>query len=134
MHTQGADGRPQGLGNAAKQVAEHASSLARLEVELVLVELKAKVASLGKGIALGLGAVLFVLYALGFGLAALAAGLATAMSAWLALLIVTGGLVVVAVLLGLLAMSAVKRGTPPMPEQAIREAKVTAEVLKSDGR
>ena len=133
MHTQGADGgRPQGLGDAARQVAEHASSLARLEVELALIEVKAKLASLGKGIGLALGAVVLLLYALGFGFAAAAAGLATAMSTWLALLIVTGGLLLVVIVLALLAMRAVKRGTPPVPEQAIREAKATTEALRSD--
>jgi hypothetical protein len=76
---------------------------------------------------------LFLLYAVGFGLAAAAAGLATAVDVWIALLLVTLFLIVVAVVLGLLALRAVKRGTPPVPEQAIHEAKLTTEVLKSDG-
>ena len=39
-----------GLGEAAKQVAERASSIARLELELATLEVKSKVASLGIGI------------------------------------------------------------------------------------
>ena len=122
-----------GLGDAAKQVAEHASALARLEMELATLELKRKIAALGLGIGLGLGAAVFLLFMLGFGLATIAAALATAMSTWLALLIVTVALLVIAGILGVFALSAIKKGTPPVPEQAIQEAKRTTEALKSDG-
>ena len=122
-----------GLGATAKQDAEHASALVRLELELAQLELKRKVAALGKGIALGVGAAVFGLLLLGFGLATVAAALATFMPTWLALLIVTVLLLLVTALLGMLAMRAVKRGTPPVPEQAIAEAKRTKEVLAGDG-
>ena len=120
----------QGVGQATKSVAEHASALARLELELAALELKRKVIALAVGIGLGLGAVLFLLYALGFGLAAAAAGIATAVPVWGALLIVMGGLFVLTLVLGALAMMSLNRGTPPVPEQAIREAKLTTEALK----
>ena len=128
MHTPGTDGR--GLGATAKEVAEHASSLVRLEMELATLELKRKVTNLGIGIGLAIGAALFALYALGFLFATIAAGLATAMSTWLALLIVTVGLLIVTAILGLIGMSRIKKGTPPVPEQAIREAKLTSDALK----
>ena len=121
-----------GLGAAAKQVAEHASALARLELELAKLELGRKVAALGLGIGLGLGAALFALFALGFLFAAAAAALATAISTWLALLLVGAGLFLLAGLLGMLALGRIKKGTPPVPEQAIREAKLTQTALKSD--
>src|SRR5689334_14985872 len=84
-----------GLGDAAKNVAERASSIARLELELAALELKAKVATLGVGIGLTVGAAVFALIMLGFTFATIAAGLATFLPWWLALLIVTlvlGGL------------------------------------------
>jgi len=121
------------LGASAKQVAEHASALARLEVELAALEIKRKIASLGRGIAFGLVAALLLLYALGFGLASAAAGIATVTSVWAALLIVTGVLVVLMALFGALAAISFKRGAPPVPEQAIREAKLTSEALRHDG-
>ena len=121
-----------GLGAAAKQVAEHASSLARLELELAKLEIGRKIAALGVGIGLGLGAALFGLFGIGFLLAAVAAALATAISTWLALLLVGAGIFLLAGLLGALALGAIKRGTPPVPEQAIREAKLTQTALKSD--
>jgi hypothetical protein len=131
MPTPGADGNG-GLGAAAKQVAEHASALARLEIELAKLELGRKAASLGIGIGLGLAAVFFALFALGFLLAAAAAALATAISTWLALLLVGAGLFLLSGLAGMLALGRIKKGTPPVPEQAIREAKLTQTALKSD--
>jgi hypothetical protein len=116
-----------------KEVAEHASALARLEMELATLELRRKVAALGMGVGLGVGASIFLLFALGFGLAAGAAALATVFSTWLALLIVFGAVFLVAVILGLFALSAIKAGTPPVPEQAVREAKLTTEAIRGDG-
>lgn len=122
-----------GVGPAAKQVAEHASSLARLEVELAVLELKRKLVSLGLGIGLGVGALILVLLALGFGFLTVAAALATAVSTWLALLITTAILLGLAGLLGILGLAGIRKGTPPVPEQAIAEAKRTTEALKSNG-
>ena len=134
MHTQETERENEhGLGPAAKNVAERASALVRLELELATLELKRKVVSLAFGIGFGLGAAVLLLFALGFGIAAGAAGIATVTSVWLALLIVTGGLVLLALVLGLLALRAVKKGTPPVPEQALREARLTTEALKRDG-
>jgi uncharacterized membrane protein YqjE len=133
MPTQETDGR-HGLGAAVKEVAERASSIVRLELELAAMELKRKVVALGLGIGLALGAAIFLLFMLGFAFATVAAALATAMSTWVALLITTGILFLLAVLLGVLGLAKIRTGTPPVPEQAIREAKLTTEALKSDGR
>jgi hypothetical protein len=122
-----------GLGASAKQVAEHASALARLELELAGLELKRKVGNLGLGIGLAVGAAVFGLFALGFGFAAVAAALAIFLDIWLALLIVFGGLLLIALVLGLIGLQKIKHGTPPVPEQAIEEAKRTTAALKSNG-
>ena len=132
MHTHGTDSNG-GLGGAAKQVAEHASALARLELELAKLELRRKVVALGLGIGLAVAALIFLVFMIGFGLATVAAALATFLATWLALLIVTGGLLLVAGLLGFLGLRLITRGTPPVPEQAIHEAKLTTDALKSDG-
>jgi hypothetical protein len=122
---------PTPVSEAARNVADHASSVAKLEIELALLELKKKAVSLGLGIGLGIGAALFALFMLGFGLATVAAAFATFLPWWLALLIVTGILALLAGLLGMLALGAIKKGSPPVPEQAIREAKLTSAAIKS---
>jgi tetrahydromethanopterin S-methyltransferase subunit C len=121
------------LGDATKQVAEHASSLARLEVELATLELKKKVTALGIGIGFGVGAAVFGLFMLGFLFATIAAALDTFLPTWAALLITTGILALLAGILGILARGRIKKGTPPVPQQAIEEAKRTSEALKSNG-
>src|SRR6266540_204783 len=70
---------------------------------------------------------------LGLALAGAGVGLATALPTWLALLVVAGAVFLVAGVLGVLGLSAVKRGVPPVPEQAIAEAKATTEAVKSNG-
>jgi Putative Actinobacterial Holin-X, holin superfamily III len=133
MPTQSTEERQQGLGAAAKSVSEHLSAIARLEIELATIELKRKASSLGVGVGLVVGAAVLLLYIVGFALATLAAGLATTVATWLALLIVTLLLVLVAAVLALVGRNKINKGTPPLPEQAIREAKLTTEALKSDG-
>ena len=118
------------LGEAAKQVAEHASALTRLEVELASLELKTKAQSLGVGLGLGLGAGVFAVFGLAFVLATATAALALVVSVWLALLIMTGALFIVAGVAGALAVGRLRRGTPPVPEKAIQEAKLTTEAIK----
>ncbi len=123
----------QGLGAAAKGVAEHASAIARLEIELASIELKKKLAALGLGIGLLAGALVVVVYGVGFLFATITAGLATFLPFWLSLLIVTLFLFAVAGVLALLGIKKVQKGTPPMPQQAIDEAKLTTQALKSNG-
>jgi hypothetical protein len=133
VRTPEADPQPgqTGVGAAAKQVAEHASALARLELELAAIELKRKAAALGLGAALLIGAAVCCVFLLGFALAALAAGLATFVATWVALLIVTGGLALIVALLGLVGLATIRKGTPPVPEQALAEARKTSDALRS---
>jgi hypothetical protein len=128
MPTQEAE---RGVGPAAKQVAEHASSLARLELELALLEVKRKVAALGVGFGLSVGAAIFALFALGFGLAAGAAALALVLPTWAALLVVFGVLLLLSMILLFVGLGAIRKGTPPVPEQAIHEAKLTTEAIRN---
>ena len=132
MPTQGSDGR-NGVGAATKLVADHAIAIARLELKLALLELKRKGTELGVGIGLLIGAAVFSLFALGFLLAAAAAGIATAVPWWLALLIVGGALILLTAGLALMGLQSVKRAVPPVPEQAIAEAKETREAVKTNG-
>ena|SRR5689334_22889825 len=124
----------QSVGTAVKQVAEHTSSIVRLELELAALELKRKVVSLGLGIGLALGAALMLLFMIAFVYAAIGAALALVMPTWAALLVVAGILLLQVAVLGILALNRIKKGTPPVPEQAIQEAKLTTEALKSNGR
>jgi hypothetical protein len=135
MHTHETDGRQvQGLGAAVKEVAERTSAIVRLELELAALELKRKVISFGIGIGLAIAAAVFLFLMLGFMFATIAAAIATALPTWAALLITTAILLLLAGTLAAVGVALIRKGTPPVPEQAIREAKLTTEALKSDGR
>jgi len=120
-----------GLSGATKRVADHARSFVRLELQLAAAELKRKVAALGLGIALLATAAVFGLIALAFGLAAATAGIAVALPVWLALLIMFGGLFLIAGVLGAVGLVMLKKGSKPVPEQAIEEAQLTTEAIRN---
>jgi hypothetical protein len=119
-----------GLSGATKRVADHARSIVRLELQLASAELKKRLAALGIGLALAGTAAVLALTALMFGLAAAAAGIATALSVWLSLLIMFGGLLLLAGILGGVGVMLLKRAKP-VPEQAIEEARLTQEALRN---
>ena len=119
------------LTRAAEQVTEHAKRVVKLEIELAIVELKRKLATLGVGMGLVVAAAVLGLFGLGFLLAAIAAGLATFLPTWAALLIVMGALFLIAGGLAAIGISALKKATPPVPELALTEARLTMETLKN---
>jgi hypothetical protein len=128
--TEAATANGRRVGAAVKDVADHAAALARLEIELAIVELKRKAISLEIGIGLAIVAAATAVFAIGFLLATIAAALATFLPLWLSLLIVGGGLVALAGVLAAFALTAIKRGIP-VPEAALGEARATTAALRS---
>lgn len=108
MPTRAAEQSP-GVVGAAKQVTEHAGTLAKLRLELLRLELKTKATAVGFGI----GAAFVALFGLGFLFATIAVALAIVLDTWLALLIVTLGIFAIAGTLGLLARSGLKSSSGP---------------------
>ena len=126
--------RADGIAADVHEIAERTRALARLELELASFELRRKAAALGGGVALLAAGAVLGLFAVGFLLATAAAGLATALPTWLALLVVGGSLVLTAAVAALLGASLLRRGTPPLLEQALEEARLTGEALRGNGR
>lgn len=111
------------LAELTRQLTDQTSALARKEIELAKAELEVKGKRLGMGAGAFGGAGMFGLYALGALTAAVILLLATAMSAWIAALIVTVGYAVIAGVLALLGKRKVDQATPPVPERAIESTK-----------
>ena len=118
-----------GIRASFRRVIRHAGSLSDLQKELARAEMKRKMAALGAGAGLAIGAGV-ILFAVAFGLATAAAALALVVDTWLALLIMFVLLLLVAGVLGLVAVRMVKKGTPPVPEQAIEELRLTRQTLR----
>jgi hypothetical protein len=122
-----------GIGGTTKRIADRARSIIRLEIELARLELQRKLQQIGTGLGLGAGAAVLVFYAIGFLLAAAAAGLATTLPVWASLLIVAGAVLLIAAGLGIAARRSIQRSGPPVPQQAIEEARKTGDALRTNG-
>jgi hypothetical protein len=119
------------LTDSPKQIAEHVGRLARLELQLGLAEVRTKLRGLALTAVFGGTALLLAFLALIVGIGAAAAGLATALDVWAALLVVCGGLALLAALTAVAALRSLRRALPPVPTTALEEARRTIEVLKA---
>ena len=120
-----------GFAARTKAVTRRIQSLAQLNIELAKAEGTQKATALGMAGALGAVAAVLVIYGIGFALATAAAGLSEALPLWLSLLIVTGVILVLAAVAGLLARQSARKASPAKPSQAIEEAQQTVEALRS---
>jgi tetrahydromethanopterin S-methyltransferase subunit C len=113
-----------------RQLSDQTTALARQEVELAKAELteKGKSAAFGAGMFGGAGVV--GLYAVGALVAAAVLGLATAMDAWLAALIVGVVLAAVGGVLVLSGRAKVQSATPPLPQEAIETTREDVQEVK----
>jgi hypothetical protein len=122
---------PRGIRASVRRVVAHARSLSQLQKELAAVEMKRKAGMLGAGAGVGIAAAVVAFYATAFAFATIAAALALVVDWWLALLIVFVILVLLTLTLALVARSLMKKGTPLKPEQALEEARLTKQMVRS---
>ena len=120
-----------GLVSQTRAVTRRLQSLALLNLELAKLEGKQKATSLGIAGGLAIGAAVLAVYGIGFAFATAAAGLSEAFPVWLSLLIVTAVILLVAAILGFLAIRLGRKAVPPKPELAIEEAERTIGTLQS---
>src|ERR1700759_446732 len=111
------------IGELVKQLSEQSSRLARQEVELAKAELAIKGKQAGIGAGMFGGAGVFGFYGLGALIAAAVLVPATAVTAWLAALIVAAVLAAIGGILALQGKHKVEEATPPVPEQATESVK-----------
>lgn len=116
-------------------VSENASTLIREEIELAKTEVSEKVNSLLRGSAVGVAAGTFAFLALILAMEGIAWLLAEEVfdgTAWAGFLVESAAFLLIAALAGFIAYRALKAGSPPVPEQAIEEAKLTKEMLAKE--
>jgi uncharacterized membrane protein YqjE len=120
-----------------KLASEQISRLVRDELRLAQAELARKGKHAGIGIGLFGGAGVLVLYGVGVLIATAVLALALVMPAWLAALIVTVSLLVVAAVLVLIGRVQMKRAAPPVPAEAVDSVKedigTVAEAVRERG-
>jgi hypothetical protein len=118
------------VGELVSDVTTDLSRLVRDELELAKAELKTKGKEAGVGAGLFGGAGTLAVYGLGVLIAAAVLGLATALPAWLAALIVAVVLFAVAGVAALLGKRHVTKATPPIPQRAVEGVQEDLEALK----
>ncbi len=118
------------IGQLTSQVSEQVTRLVRDELALAQIEAKSKVKHLGIGVGMFGGAGVFGFYALGVFIAAAVLGLATALDAWLAALIVGAVLLIVAGVVALTGKKNLSQGSPPVPKEAIESTKTDVATVR----
>lgn len=123
------------LADLVVEVSENASTLVREEIELAKAEVSEKVAKILRGSAVGIAAGVFAFLALILIMHGVAWLLAEELfdgNVWPGYFVEAALFLIVAALAGWIASKALKAGAPPVPEQAIEEAKRTKEMLEKE--
>jgi hypothetical protein len=127
------DSRP--LGELVFDVSERTSVLIREEIELAKAEVSEKVGKIARGSAVGVAAGTFAFLAL----ILIMHGIAWVLNeeifdgkTWPGFFVEAAAFLLLAAAAGAVAYRAVKAGAPPVPEQAIEEAKLTKEMFEAE--
>ena len=123
------------LGELVFDVTEGVSSLVREEIQLAKTEVAEKAGKIAKGAVVGISAGVFAFLALILVMEGIAWLLNEEVfngKTWPGFFIEAAVFLLIAALAALIAYKAVKAGSPPVPSQAIEEAKLTKEMLTKE--
>jgi uncharacterized membrane protein YqjE len=129
------DGRK--LGELVFDVTEGVSGLVREEIQLAKAEVAEKAGKIARGAVVGIAAGVFAFLALILVMEGIAWLLNEEVfngKTWPGFFIEAAVFLLIAALAALIAFKAVKAGSPPMPNQAIEEAKLTKEMLSKEDK
>jgi membrane protein implicated in regulation of membrane protease activity len=104
------------------------------EVELLKAEVIAKLKALGVGAGLIAVAAVILLFMVGTLLTAAILGLSVVMPGWLAALLVSAFLLIVAAILAFIGYRVLKRGVPPVPTESIDSLKRDYRAIRGIGK
>ena len=120
-------------GELINRLTEQTTALVRSELQLAKTEMTEKAKHAGVGAGLFGGAGIIALYGVGTLIATIILVLATFLDAWLAALIVTVVLFVIAGVVALIGKKQVSQATPAAPERTIDSVKRDVETVKGGG-
>jgi uncharacterized membrane protein YqjE len=127
-HTSGLDDAS--IGQLASRLSEQVSRLVHDELSLAQLEAKQKAKRMGIGFGMFGASGALAFFGLGVAIAAAVLGLATALDAWLAAVIVAGALFVLAGLVALTGRKSVRDAGPPVPTGAIDSTKADVAAVR----
>lgn len=117
-------------GQLALAFTDQVTRLVKDEIALAQAEVKAKLPKLGIGAGLLAAAGLLVLCALVALLVGAGLAIAIALPSWAAALILGGGFVLLAGVLGLVGRAGLKKGSPPVPREALAGVRTDLALVK----
>ena len=117
-----------------RDLSEQSSRLVRQEIALARAELTQKGVEAGVGLGLLGGAGILALYGLGALTAAGILLLATAVKAWIAAVVIAGGILAVAGVAALIGKTRFAQAAPPVPEATIETTKRDARTIRTSIR
>jgi uncharacterized membrane protein YqjE len=123
------------LGELVFDVTEGVSGLVREEIQLAKAEVSEKAGKLARGAVVGIAAGVFAFLALILAMDGIAWLLNEEVfngKTWPGFFVEAAIFLLIAALAALIAYKAVKAGSPPVPTQAIEEAKLTKEMLSKE--
>jgi hypothetical protein len=127
----GTQARERPTADLLRELADQTTTLVRKEIALARAEVSAKGKEAATGAGMFGGAGLFGVFAFGALTACFILALATAMTPWLAALIVALVYAAIAGVLALRGKRHVKDATPPVPEQAVDSTKEHLQWVKT---
>ncbi|GAC68286.1 phage holin family protein [Gordonia soli] len=113
-----------------ERLQQQTTTLVRTEVRNALDEVRTKGTRIGVGAGISGAGTLLALFGLGTLVAAAVLGLAVAVPAWLAAIIVGGALVVIGGIVAAVGAQRAKSALPPAPEQAVQSIRTDVETVK----
>jgi uncharacterized membrane protein YqjE len=125
------------LGELVFDVAEGMSGLVREEIQLAKAEVAEKAGKIARGAVVGIAAGVFAFFALILVMEGIAWLLNEEVfdgKAWPGFFVEAAVFLLIAAVAALIAYKAVKAGSPPVPSQAIEEAKLTKEMLSKEDK
>jgi uncharacterized membrane protein YqjE len=120
----------QSTAELVQRASEQVTRLVRDEIALAKAELAEKGKHAGIGIGLFGGAGVLAMYGVGALIATLIIVLHLFLSLWLAALIVTAALFLVAGIMALLGKNQVSKAVPPQPQEAVTSVKADVDEVK----
>jgi len=118
------------VGELFSRLSEQSSRLVHAEIELAKAEVAQKLKASAIGIGLFAGAGLLGFFAFAVLITTAILGLAHAVPAWLAALIIAVVLLIITAVLALLGKRSLDRGMPPKPERATENVKQDVHAIK----
>jgi uncharacterized membrane protein YqjE len=133
-HSNGPGGADTPTAELVTRLTQQSTELIRNELRLAQAEMSEKAKHAGIGAGLFGGAGLVALYGLGALIATVILALSLVLAPWLAALIVTVVLFVIAGIVALVGKKQVTQATPPAPQHTIDSVKRDVDTIKGGGR